>query len=445
MRWATDSILATNRILRHQKGICSPTHLFNMLDLNFIRQNSEIVKTNNKNRHINIDVDLLLNLDKENRKAITEIDTLRAGLKAGSRVKPSPEDIMKMKELGEVIKNLEQKQEETQKQVTELVLKIPNLTHPNSPIGDDESQNVEIEVIGESTKFDFEPKDHLTLGKELDLIDFEAGAKVSGTGFYFFKNKMVLLEMALMRYGIDKLVRKGFTPILTPDLAKNFVMNGTGYNPKGNEDQIYEIKNEDLSLIATAEITVGGYWANTIFKESDLDKKYVAISHCFRKEGGAYGKESRGLYRVHQFTKVEMFIFCKPENSEKYHEEIKEIEKEIYTELGLPIRVLDICTGDLGGPAYRKYDLEAWIPMKNNWGEVTSCSNCTDYQARRLNIKFRDKNGELKFVHTLNGTAVTSSRTLLVILENYQQKDGSINIPKVLQPYTGFDRIEAKL
>lgn len=414
-----------------------------MLDINFVRQNPEIIKTNNKNRRVNVDVDLLLNLDKENRKAITEIDMARAQLRSGSKTKPSKEDIAKMKELGGVIKNLEDAQTEFQKQVTELLLKIPNLTHASSPIGTDESQNVEIEVIGEPTKFDFEPKDHLTLGTELDLIDFEAGAKVSGTGFYFFKNKMVLLEMALMRYALDKLVAKGFMPMLTPDLAKNFAMNGTGYNPKGNEDQIYEISNEDLSLIATSEITVGGYLANTILKETDLDKKYVAISHCFRKEAGAYGKESRGLYRVHQFTKVEMFIFCKPENSEKYHEEIKEIEKEIYTELGLPIRVLDICTGDLGGPAYRKYDLEAWMPMKNNWGEVTSCSNCTDYQARRLNIKFRDASGELKFVHTLNGTAVTSSRTLLVILENYQQKDGSIKIPKVLQAYTGFDSITA--
>mgnify|MGYP001595726479 FL=1 len=414
-----------------------------MLDINFIRQNPELIKNNNKNRQFNIDVDLLLKLDKENREAITELDNTRAKLKAGSKVKPSSEEILKMKELGSVIKNLEQKQELLQEELNDILLKIPNLTHPNSPIGKNESENVEIEVIGQPTEFNFKPKDHLTLGKELDLIDFESGSKVSGTGFYFFKNKLVLLELALMRYGIDKLTSKGFVPISTPDLAKNFAMKGTGYNPKGNEDQIYEIKNEDLSLIATSEITVGGYLANVILKDDDLDKKYVAISHCFRKEAGAYGKESRGLYRVHQFTKVEMFIFCKPENSEKYHEEIKEIEKEIYTELGLPTRVLDICTGDLGGPAYRKYDLECWMPMKNNWGEVTSCSNCTDYQARRLNIKFRNKSGNLEFVHTLNGTAVTSSRTILAILENYQQKDGSIKIPKVLQPYTGFDSIKA--
>ena len=212
-------------------------------------------------------------------------------------------------------------------------------------------------------------------------------------------------------------------------------MDGTGFNPKGNEDQIYQVEGEDLSLIATAEITMGGYLANTILKEEELDKKFVAISHCFRKEAGAYGKESRGLYRVHQFTKVEMFMYCKPENSEKLHEEIKEIEKEIYSELEIPFRVVDICTGDLGGPAYRKYDLEAWMPMKNDWGEITSCSNCTDYQARRLNIKYKTKDGKTEFVHTLNGTAIASSRTPLAILENFQQKDGSIAIPKVLQPY----------
>ncbi|PIR95022.1 serine--tRNA ligase, partial [Candidatus Falkowbacteria bacterium CG10_big_fil_rev_8_21_14_0_10_37_6] len=248
-------------------------------------------------------------------------------------------------------------------------------------------------------------------------------------------NELALLEFALVQYTMAKLVAKGYTPFSTPDIARNFAMKGTGYNPRGNEDQIYEIAGEDVALIATAEITLGGYLANKTLNKSDLPIKYVGFSHCFRKESGAYGKESRGLYRVHQFSKVEMFIFSLPEQSEKLLEEMKEIEKEIYTELKIPFRVLNICSGDLGAPAYRKYDLEAWLPFKNDWGEITSCSNCTDYQARRLNIKYKDDDGNIKLVHTLNGTAMAFTRVPIAILENFQQTDGSIAIPKVLQKY----------
>lgn len=415
-----------------------------MLDIKLIRENPDVIKDNIKNRRMKIDVDKLLDLDEKNRELILKIDSMRSELKSGSKSKPTEEEILKMKKLGDEIKLLDAERESVKDELLELHKKIPNLTHPSSPIGKDDSENVEIERVGEPTKFDFKPKDHLTLGKDLDLIDFEAGVKVAGHGFYFFKNELAVLELALTMYAFEKLIDKGFTPIATPDLARGFIMDGTGYNPKGNEDQIYEIKDEDLSLVATSEITVGGYLSNTILSEEELDKKYVAFSHCFRKEAGAYGKESRGLYRVHQFSKVEMFIFCKPENSEKLHQEIKEIEKEIYKELGIPFRVLDICTGDLGGPAYKKYDLEGWMPMKNDWGEITSCSNCTDYQARRLNIKYKTKDGEKQFVHTLNGTAITSSRAPLVILENYQQADGSVKIPEVLQKYTRVKEIRRK-
>jgi seryl-tRNA synthetase len=413
-----------------------------MLDIKTIRTNPDKIKENIKNRQMDIDVDRLLGLDEQNRKMITELDNLRAELKAGSKTKPTPKVIAKMKKLGDDIKKLEQRQDKVKTELDDLHVQVPNLTHPDSPLGKDDTENVEIQRVGEPPKFDFKPKDHLTLGKELDLIDFETAAKVSGSGFYYFKNEMVILELALIKYALDKLIDKGYTPFATPDLARGFVMNGTGYNPRGNEDQIYEIKDEDLSLIATSEITLGGYLANKILTEDDLDIKYAGLSHCFRREAGAYGKESRGLYRVHQFSKVEMFIFCRPENSDKLHEEIKQIEIEIFSELGIPFRVVDICTGDLGGPAYRKYDLEGWMPMKNDWGEITSCSNCTDYQARRLNIKYKTKDGETKYVHTLNGTAITSSRTPLVILENFQQKDGSIKIPEVLRKYTGFSEIK---
>ena len=416
-----------------------------MLDIKFIRANTKQVKEAAKNKNIKVDIDELLRLDDERRELQQKIDELRTQrnklAEAGKGGKPAAKQIMEGKKLKEEIAKLEKQSGEVDEKYWELMDKVPNLVHPDSPIGKDDSENVEIERVGEPTKFKFTAKDHLTLAAELDLIDFETAAQTSGTGFYYFKNEMVFLELALVRYAFDKLVGlpaqagKGFVPFITPDMARGFAMSGTGFNPRGNEDQIYQIKDEDLSLIATAEITLGGYLANKTLREEDLPIKYVGLSHCFRKEAGAYGKESRGLYRVHQFSKVEMFMFSTPKQSEKLHEEMKEIEKEIYQELGIPIRVMAICSGDLGAPAYRKYDLEAWMPFKNSWGEITSCSNCTDYQARRLNIKYKTAAGESGFVHTLNGTAITSSRVPLAILENFQTADGSVKIPKILHKY----------
>ena len=244
--------------------------------------------------------------------------------------------------------------------------------------------------------------------------------------------------MALLQYGLDILSRHGFTVVETPDVAKNEILTGLGFNPRGEEDQIYQISGEEMSLIGTAEITMGGYHANEVLDLSKGPLKYAAISHCFRKEAGAYGRTSKGLYRVHQFTKLEMFIYCKPEDSEKLHQELLAIEREIIDGLELPYRVIDVASGDLGGPAYRKYDIEAWMTMKNDYGEITSTSNCTDYQARRLNIKHKREDGANEFVHTLNGTAVVLSRFPLALVENWQQADGSVLIPKALQPYTGF-------
>jgi seryl-tRNA synthetase len=410
-----------------------------MLDIKFIRANAEKIKEAAKNKNIKVDINELLKVDETRRESQGKIDQLRtkrnelaATAKGG---KPSVAQIEEGKKLKDEIAAFEKKSEEIERQYQDLMEKVPNLYHPDTPIGKDDSENKEIERVGEPTKFNFTPKDHVTLGKELDVLDFETAAQVSGAGFFYLKNELALLEFALVQFALEKLVKKGFTPFSTPDLAKSFIMNGTGYNPRGNEEQIYEVKGEDTSLIATAEITLGGYLANKTLKEDDLDIKYVGFSHCFRKEAGAYGKESRGLYRVHQFSKVEMFVFSKPETSEGLHQEMKEIEKEIYKELEIPFRVMEICSGDLGGPAYRKYDLEAWMPMKNNWGEITSCSNCTDYQARRLNIKYKTKDGKTEYVHTLNGTAITSSRVPLVILENFQQADGSVVIPKALHKY----------
>ena len=351
-------------------------------------------------------------------------------------------------EKGKIIKEKLEKFEpglnEVSKEFQILLLQVPNMTHPDSPIGKDDSENKEIERYGEPPKFDFEPKGHEELMRNLDLIDFERAAKVSGAKFYYLKNEGALLELALINFVFEKLLKKGFIPFITPDLARDKVLEGIGFNPRGPETQVYSIENTDLSLIGTAEITMGGYHMDEIIPEEKLPLKYAALSHCFRTEAGAYGKHSSGLYRVHQFTKVEMFAYTLPEDSEKIHEELKDIEKDIFNDLGIPFRVVDICTGDLGGPAYRKYDLEAWMTSRNGWGEVTSTSDTTTYQSRRLNIKVERKDGTKEFLHMLNGTAIAVSRALIAIIENYQQKDGSIKIPKVLQKYTGFKTIKAK-
>ncbi len=328
-------------------------------------------------------------------------------------------------------------------EVAQRLKRIPNMTHPDAPVGQTEDESREIRKVGTPRTFDFRPKDHVALGKDLDLIDFETGGKVSGTGFYFLKNDAVLLDLALQQFAVKTLAGRGFTPIMTPDLARNQILEGIGFTPRGVETQVYSVEDSDLSLVGTAEITLGGMLADEILDEAALPVRYVGLSHCFRTEAGAAGRASRGLYRVHQFTKVEMFAFSTPETSGALHAEMLAIEEELFQALGIPYRVLDICTGDLGGPAYRKYDLEAWMPGRGEhgeYGEVTSTSDCTDYQARRLNIRYRPSGQKgTRFVHTLNGTAIALSRALIVILENYQRSDGLIDVPEVLRPFVGKD------
>jgi seryl-tRNA synthetase len=339
---------------------------------------------------------------------------------------------------------LESMQKQLYSEWTSALLTIPNLTHQEAPPGND---NKVLRKWGEPRNFDFPPKDHVALAESLDLVDFEAGSRVTGQKYYFLKNEAVLLELALIQYAITVLRAEGYTPIITPDLARSEILEGIGFIPRGPETQIYSVENTDLCLIATAEITLGGMHRDRILEES-LPLKYVGLSHCFRTEAGAPGRDTRGLYRVHQFTKVEMFVFCTPEQSEESHRELLQIEESIFQGLGLPYRVIDTCTGDLGGPAYRKYDLEAWMPGRGDggeYGEVTSTSNCTDYQARRLKIRYRDaETKKPRYAHTLNGTAVAVSRALVAILENYQQADGSVVIPEKLRPCVGKDRIEAR-
>ena len=420
-----------------------------MLDIKFIRENLELVKTNTKNRLVEVDIDELVKLDEKKRELETKIDTLRAKRNEASKTKPTPEIIEQMKNVGGEIAELEKALEPLNVQIRELILKVPNLTHPDVKMSSDENDNPVLETNLEPTKFSFEPKDHVQLAESLDLIDFDRATKVSGNKFYYLKNELAQLEYALVQYALDILVSKGFTPFSTPDLAKREVLEGLGFNPRGESTQIYNIENSDLSLIGTAEITMGGYHMNEVLNEADLPKKYAAVSHCFRTESGSYSKFSKGIFRIHQFTKIEMFSYCMPGDSEKIHQELLEVEKEIFSKLEIPYHVIDHCTADLGGPSYRTYDLEAWMPGKPNadgtngdWAEITSTSNCTDYQSRGLNIKYQDKDGNKNFAYTLNGTAIAVPRTLIAIMENFQQEDGSIKVPEILQKYVNFKEIK---
>jgi seryl-tRNA synthetase len=418
-----------------------------MLDIKYIREHKDEVQKNCINRGVNVDLQKLLELDEKRRTLIAQVDELRSTRKAGSKGKPSEDDIKKMRELGNQITQLETELSSIESEYKELLMKVPNLTHPETPIGGEDDYKV-VYTNWDPKQFDFAPKDHEQLMLDLDLIDFERGAKVATSKFYFLKNDMVRLNRAMIDYAMDILVKHGYILMETPDLARNEILLGTGYNPRGEETQIYSIENTDLSLIGTAEITVGGFHANEVLDLSKGPIKYAAFSHCYRTEAGAYGRTSKGLYRVHQFAKLEMFIYSAPEDSEKMHQELLSIEQEIANGLEFPYRVIDIASGDLGGPAYRKYDVEAFMTMKGDdkkqgdYGEITSTSNCTDYQSRRLNIKHRKPDGTHEFVHTLNGTAVALSRFPIALLENHQQADGSIKIPKALQPYFGKQIIE---
>ncbi|MFA6919267.1 MAG: serine--tRNA ligase [Patescibacteria group bacterium] len=422
-----------------------------MLDIKIIRENPDLIKQNCQNRLAEIDIDKLLALDEQRREVLAKIDDLRAKRNASSKTKPTPEIIVEMKSVGEEIKKLEEKVEPIESEFKELLLRVPNLTHPDVFVSQNEEDNPVVEIVKKPKKMDFEPLDHVQLGEKMDLIDFDRATKVSGAKFYYLKNELAVLEFALIQYALATAMKHKFIPFSTPDLAKREVLEGLGFNPRGESTQIYNVENSDLSLIGTAEISMGGYHMNELLDEADLPKKYIAVSHCFRTEAGSYSKFSKGMFRVHQFTKIEMFQYVTPETSEKAHQEILSIEKEIFNGLEVPYRIVDHCTADLGGPSIRTYDLEAWMPGKPNkeekmgdWAEITSTSNCTDYQARGLNIKYKSKEGKVDYLHMLNGTAIAVGRALIAIMENNQQKDGSIIIPKALQKYCGFKKITRK-
>jgi len=420
-----------------------------MLDLNYILENKKEVAENAKNRQIKIDLDLIEELAQKRKELIKEIEeTRRRQNEISDLVVSSDKKDELMAEAKDLKQNIDNQEKELEKIAPELNLelaKIPNLTHPDSPVGKTEDDNKILKAEGSKPNFKFKPKDHLELTQKLDLIDFERGAKVAGQKFYYLKNEAVQLEFALINYALGILLKHGFTPYITPDLAQDEIIEGAGFTPRGPEAQIYYIEDSNLGLIATAEIALAGLHSQEIIPEGDLPKKLAGFSHCFRREAGTYGQASKGLYRVHQFSKVEMFVYSLPEDSDRMLKIILNVEEKIFKGLGIPYRVMDCCTAELGGPAYRKFDLEAWFPGEGRFGEITSASNCTDYQARRLGIKVKRNSpaggGKTEYLHMLNGTAIAISRALIAILENYQKEDGSVAIPKILHKWLSFKEI----
>jgi seryl-tRNA synthetase len=423
-----------------------------MLDRKFIIQNPDLIRENCARRGVTCDVDRIIELDATRLARLQLAEDLNRQANTTSQLIPKTKDnderqvlIAKGRELRQQKEAAQAEHDQLEAEISELLAAIPNLTHPDAPTGGEEDA-VEL-AFGKTPKpsFDFQPLDHVALGEKHDLFDFEAGARVSGAGFYFLKNEAVRLDLALQQFAIGFLAERGFTPITTPDLALTSILQGIGFTPRGPETQIYSIENTELNLVGTAEITLGGMLAGQTIGDEELPIRLCGLSHCFRTEAGAAGRASKGLYRVHQFTKVEMFAFTKPEESEAEHLRMRELECEIFDALEVPYRVIDTASGDLGGPAYRKFDLEAWMPGRGDsgeWGEVTSTSNCTDYQARRLKVRFKTAGAKgTQFVHTLNGTAVATGRAMIAILENHQRSDGRIHVPKILQPWMGIETI----
>jgi seryl-tRNA synthetase len=417
-----------------------------MLDIKLIRQNPEKVKEACRKKQTKIDIDRLLEIDKKRKELMLALEDTRAKKnQANEQIKQLHDKadreavIMKMQELDKNDDRIEAEFKDIDAEFQGLMSIIPNPPLDSVPEGKNEGENKEIRKWGDIPKFDFQPKSHFELGETLDLIDTRRAAKVSGTRFGFLKNEAVMLELALLDLGFKTLIKKGFTPILPPVMIQKDVLTGLGYNNNGF-DETYCLDQDNLCLVATTEHTIVPYFKDEILKQDELPKRFVGFSSGFRKEAGSYGKDTKGILRVHEFHQSEMISFCKPEDSEKEHRLMLEIEEELMQALKLPYHVVQMCTGDLGDPAAAKFDIEAWFPSENKYRETHSTSNCTDYQARRLNIRFKHKNGELEFVHILNGT-VFSERPILAILENYQQKDGSIEIPKALQKYIGFKKI----
>jgi seryl-tRNA synthetase len=427
-----------------------------MLDIKFIRQNPDKVKDACKKKNVACDIDKLLELDQKRIKAKQELEAVAAEKNKASKLIPQAKDqgeretiINAMKALDANTGNLEKKSHDLEAEFDELMLTVPNIPSEDSPVGKDETGNLVSETWGQPRKFDFPVKDHIQLGKDLDLIDTEAGVKTSGFRGYYLKNEAVLLHFAIFWHALNKMRQNGFTLFVPPTVLREFTLVGSGHFPAG-KDEIFQIGNpgklesgeavkEPLYLGGTAESALLAYQAGQILNEKDLPIKMCGISQCYRSEVGSYGKDAKGLYRVHEFMKVEQVVICKNDIAESSHwlETMRKISQDILKDLDLPHRVLSICTGDMGAGKYKMYDIETWMPSRNAYGETHSDSNLTDWQARRLNTRFRDKEGNVAFPFMLNNTVVASPRILIAILENYQEADGSVAVPNVLRPYLG--------
>lgn len=409
-----------------------------MLDIQFIRDNAELVQDSAQKKNIRVDIKQLLELDERRRSTLTMVEELRAKRNAQANdtnsQKPSEEQIQAGRALKEEISSHEDDLAKLTQSYQEALQAVPNIIPEDTPLGGEEANKPE-KTWGEATK---KPgvKDHVTWGTERGMLDFERGAKVAGGKFYYMMGDLVLLEQAVFQLGLQLAAKHGFTPMTVPHLVNERVTSGTGFLPRGEERQVYKVEGEDLNLIATAEVPITGFHADEILAADKLPILYAGLSPAYRMEAGAYGKHSKGLYRVHQFNKLEMYIFCKPEDSPGWHQKLINIEEELCQALEIPYQLVRIAAGDLGAPAYKKYDINYWSPVDGEYRELMSCSNVTDYQARRLNIRYRDtKNDETSFVHTLNGTAAAFSRIAIALIENHQNKDGKLIVPKTLQPF----------
>lgn len=420
-----------------------------MLDIKFIRQNPSIVKENAQKKGIRVDIDELLEVDKKRRETLQALEDMLAkknkaskDITAAKSEKEKKKIILKMRELDINSDRLTKNFKETDKKFNNLILQIPNLSLKNVPIGKDEKDNVVLKEVGEKTKFDFKSKDYLQISEELDLIDIKRAAKVAGTRFGYLKKEAALIEIALINFVFDNLIKEKFVPVIPPILLKEEMARGTGYFEATDRKEAYFIPEDKFYLAGTSEQSLIAMHADEILEEKDLPKRYLGFSTCFRRESGAYGKDTKGILRVHQFDKLEMVSLSRPEDSEKEHQFLLETEEKLMKALKIPYRVIQICTGDLGFPAAAKYDIEAWLPSEGKYRETHSTSNCTDFQARRLNIRYKDKSGKINFVHTLNGTAFAIGRTLITMIENYQTEDGNVIMPEALHKYLGFKEIK---
>jgi len=428
-----------------------------MLDIKLIRENPALVK-NNLERRGNPEairmLEDLIAVDKEWRLNLTKLNELRhqrkqvtieiAKLKKAG--KEADGEVAKAQNIDQEIKIVEKQVEQFEQKIHEYLMQLPNLLDESVPLGKDSNDNVQMKTWGTIPTFNFPVKNHIDLALDLDQIDMERAGKISGARFFYLKNQVAQLDMALMSFAIEELTQKGYTPIIPPYVMKREAYEGV--TSLGDfADVLYKIENEDLYLIATSEHPMAAMYMTEVLKETEMPLKLAGISTCFRKEAGAHGKDTRGIFRTHQFNKIEQFIFCKPEDSTKLHEELLQNAEDLLQKLELPYRVVNVCTGDIGTVAAKKYDVEAWMPAQNGYREVVSCSNCTDYQGRRLGIRYREKEGAAPkgFVHTLNSTAVATGRTIVALIENNQQSDGTINIPTVLRKYMGSrEKIDKK-